>query len=245
MKRVLAVSDDAGFHEFLRAACRAQSGFQVVSALTGWEALTELNLRPASLAILDFNAATWDAYQVLGEIRQRHAELSILGLTRTPGVAVERRMKHAGPVRMLHREVAPESLLEEMAMMLEGSAKGHIEGLQLSSLLQVLDWERKHCTVRVRAEGRSGLLHFHRGHLIHAEAGVLSGAAAAVDVLMWDDASIEFRPPMDVPRSIELPLKEILLLAAQTRDEADRQPVDQPSGPDAWWPGDASRCMGA
>ena len=215
MKRVLAVSDDPAFLASFREACQTQRGFQLVLASNAWEALAELRLRPASLAVLDFNSETWDAYQLLGEIQQENAALEIIGLTRTPSVAVERRMKRAGPVRMLHRQARTETLVEEALFMLHGSAKGHIEGLQLSSLLQVLDWERKDCLVRVQCMGSVGLLHFRRGFLVHAECRELEGLAAAMEVLAWEEVRIDFLSAREEGRSINLPLEELLLMAAQ------------------------------
>lgn len=222
MKRVLAVSDDAEFLDFLREAFCSLPGFQVVPAQNGWEAMAELRLRPASLAILDFSARNWDSYQLLGEIHEAHPDLAVLGLTQTAAVAVERRKQPAGPVRMLQRQVAPERLIEEAMAMLHGAAKGHIEGIQLSSLLQVLDWERKDCLCRVTCRGSAGQLHFHRGYLIHAERDKTAGTEAALEILAWEEARIEFLPSRETARSIELPLKELLMMAAQRRDEGER-----------------------
>ncbi len=223
MKRVLAVSEDADFHEFLREACRSQDGFQIASARNGFEAMAELRLRRVSVAILDLDAKTWDSYHLLSEIHGEAPDLAMLGLTRTPTMAVERRMKQAGPVRMLGRDAAPEALLEEINTLLDDGTTGHIEGIQLSSLLQVLDWERKNCLVRVQDRGRAGLLYFQRGFLIHAECGGLHGETAALEVLAWDDARIDFLPQREVERSIHLPLKELLLMAAERRDVAARK----------------------
>lgn len=236
MKRVLAVSDDTDFHAFLAQACAESGAFQLVSAQNGWEAMAELRLRPAAVALLDFNASSWDAYQLLGEIHQQHPSLAIIGLTRTPEVAMERRMKHAGAVRMLNRRVRPEALIEELGAMLDSSAKGHIEGIHLASLLQVLDWERKNCMLRIQSGGRTGLLHFQRGYLVHADSQDQSGEAAGIEILGWEDARIDFLPYQDVERTIHLPLKEILMRAAQLRDEFGRD-----TRPEAW---DADGALG-
>ncbi|HJV23806.1 MAG TPA: response regulator [Holophagaceae bacterium] len=219
MKRVLAVSDDAEFHEFLNQACALSGGFQVVSARNGWEAMTEQRLRPADLALLDFNAASWDGYELLGEIHKDHPELPIIGLTRTPEVATERRMRNAGAVRMLNRQVRPELLLNELMAMLESPAKGHIEGIHLASLLQVLNWERKNCLVRVLSLGRTGTLFFHRGFLVHAECAGMVGEAVALEILGWEETRVDFLPFQQAERSIHRPLDEILMMAAQMRDE--------------------------
>lgn len=231
MKRVLAVSEDADFHEFLGEACQSQDGFQIARAMNGWEAMAELRLRRISLAVLDLDARTWDSYLLLGDIHQECPDLALLGLTRTPSVAVERRMKQAGPVRMLPRDARPETLLEEISAQLDAATAGYIQGIQLSSLLQVLDWERKNCLLRVQEEDRSGFLYFQRGLLIHAASGALEGEAAALEILAWEDARVDFLPQSEVGRTIQLPLKELLMMAAERRDVAARK--DQDRGPAA------------
>ncbi len=219
MKRVLAVSDDAEFHEFLSRVCAPTGGFQVVPARDGWEAMAEQRLRPADLALLDFNAATWDAYELLSQLHQHTSYLPVVGLTWTPEVLSERRRPNAGPVRMLNRRVAPEKLLQELMAMLDGPAKGHIEGIHLGSLLQVLSWERKNCLVQVSARGHQGLLYLQRGLLIHAQCGELGAESAALTILGWEDAKLDFLPFHRVEPTIQRPLEEILLMAAQARDE--------------------------
>lgn len=222
MKRVLAVSDDAELQAFLGVAFGAMAGFQLVHAGSAWEALAELRLRPANLAILDFDSRTWDAYQLLGHMHETHPTLCVLGLTRTPSVAVERRKQPAGPVRMVQRQIAPEALLQKALTMLHGETVGHVEGLQLSSLLQVLDWERKDCLVRVTCKGRIGFLHFLRGLLIHAELEGRAGVEAALEILAWEQALVDFLPVEVSARSIECPLSELLMMAATRRDERER-----------------------
>lgn len=226
MKRVLAVSEDADFHEFFGDACRSWVGVQFVQARNGWEAMAELRLRPAALAVLDLDATTWDSYQLLGEITGEFPDIPMIGLTRTLSMAIERRMKVAGTVRMLHRSIHPEALLEEIERLLHSGTAGHIEGIQLSSLLQVLDWERKNCLVRVQDQGRDGYLHFQRGLLLHAETGVLRGESAALEILSWEEAKLDFFPASEVERTIQLPLKELLLMAAERRDVAARKGSD-------------------
>ncbi|HJV23778.1 MAG TPA: DUF4388 domain-containing protein [Holophagaceae bacterium] len=234
MKRVLAVSDDADFHGFLAQACALTGNFRLAAARSGWEALAELRLRVCDLALLDFNAESWDAYALLGEIHREFATLPIIGLTRTPEMATERRMRNAGAVRMLNRQVRPELLLNELVAMLESPAKGHIEGIHLASLLQVLNWERKNCLVRVQSLGRTGLLHFQRGFLIHAECAGMTGEVVALEILGWEETKLDFLPFQQAERTIQRPLDEILMMAAQFRDEEqaglDGLGLDSPSG---------------
>lgn len=51
------------------------------------------------------------------------------------------------------------------------SLSGELFGMDLPAFLQLLEMERKACTVLVRDEDRTGTLVFDRGALIHARRG--------------------------------------------------------------------------
>ena len=233
MQRVLAVSDDSAFLECLVQANAISRMFQLVTASNTWEALTEQRLRPAVAALIDLHGSTWDAYQFLGEIHKDFPGLPIIGLTQTTEVALERRARQMGIVRIANRAASPEFLLNEVHFALEASPTGFIEGLHLSSLLQVLHWERKNCRARVQVSDQEGILYFDRGLLVHAVCENLSGRDAAMEILGWEEARVEFMPAEATPRTIHQPLDEILMLVAKHRDEAEcsNQPLTEAAAP--------------
>jgi len=57
--------------------------------------------------------------------------------------------------------------------------------------MQCVEMEEKTCTIQVTSDGKTGVLHFRNGELIHAEFGELNGEDAALEILTWDDTQIE------------------------------------------------------
>lgn len=106
----------------------------------------------------------------------------------------------------------------------DDNVSGRIGGVSLASFLQMLEQERKTCTLVVECEDRSGRLYFNEGDLIDAECGGDIGQEAVYSLLTWQGPSFRVTGPEDRLQRINLPLAHILLQAATRQDELeDRQ----------------------
>ncbi len=105
------------------------------------------------------------------------------------------------------------------------NAGGRIGGVSLASFLQMLEQERKTCTLVVESEDRSGRLYFNDGDLIDAECGEEVGQEAVYTLLTWQGPSFRVTEGEDRLQRITLPLAHILLQAATRQDElqADKE----------------------
>lgn len=92
-------------------------------------------------------------------------------------------------------------------------------GVSLSSFLQMLEQERKSCTLIVHSEGREGRFYFDHGDLMDAQFAEEVGERAAYMILSWDHPTFNVVGPEDRMHRIRLPLAHILLNFAKTRDE--------------------------
>lgn len=92
-------------------------------------------------------------------------------------------------------------------------------GVSLSSFLQMLEQERKSCTLIVHAEEREGRFYFDHGELLDAQCAEEVGERAAYMILSWDHPTFSVTGPEDRMHRIRLPLAHILLNFAKIRDE--------------------------
>ena len=106
---------------------------------------------------------------------------------------------------------------------------GMIGGVSLASFLQMLEQERKTCTLVVESEDQVGYLYFNEGDLIDAKCGEDVGQKAVYTLLTWQGPSFRVTEGEDRLRRITLPLAHILLQAATRQDElqAGREENDQ------------------
>lgn len=101
-----------------------------------------------------------------------------------------------------------------------GAAQGYLQGVSLSTVVQLIGLERMTCSVSARAEEGSGRLDFVQGELVDARAGDLAGTEAAYEILGWPDPSIDISSSVaSSARSIERPLAAILLDVSRLADE--------------------------
>ena len=108
-----------------------------------------------------------------------------------------------------------------------GSGSGHdtvgsdasvVRGIGLPTLLQMLEAERKSCTVQVAAAGRHGRLWMRDGVLAGAESGMQRGRAALFAMLDWSEPVIEVLERCDAPQSMRESLQSLLLDHAVEKD---------------------------
>ncbi len=96
---------------------------------------------------------------------------------------------------------------------------GQIGGVSLASFLQMLEQERKSCTLVVNCEDRSGCFFFDGGVLVDACCDDQVGEEAAFSLLAWSNPSFSVTDPEDRLQRIRQPLAHLLLAAATRHDE--------------------------
>ena len=105
------------------------------------------------------------------------------------------------------------------------SSKGGIDGISISSFLQMLEQERHTCKVMVSAGDKQGYLFFLDGELIEAEFEQLFGIEAAYTIVSWEAPKISLNETEEKQRNIDHPLGFILLNAAKRQDERGEDTV--------------------
>lgn len=102
---------------------------------------------------------------------------------------------------------------------------GVLRGLNLSTVLQMVEMDKLTCTLQVRSGENLGLLYFRGGLLLNAESGPKSGIDAAYEIVNWADegeTDIEIREECETEeRTIDLPVTR-LLLEGLTRGDEER-----------------------
>jgi len=111
-------------------------------------------------------------------------------------------------------------LTETTSEKIDASVRGRIQGISLSSFLQMSEMEGSTCTLKVQAGKRTGSLHLLNGNLIDAETGSLKHRDAAYAILSWENAEIDIQKPSGRKKNeINLPLMHILMEALKKKDE--------------------------
>lgn len=97
---------------------------------------------------------------------------------------------------------------------------GQISGVNLSSFLQMIEMERKTCTIKVFSKKNIGQIFFLNGTLIDSNTVSLKQLDALYDILSWNNIVIEVKKNVVKKQNvINLPLMHILIESAQYADE--------------------------
>jgi hypothetical protein len=105
---------------------------------------------------------------------------------------------------------------------METSIGGEIQGISLSSLLQMIQTDKQSCTLQVTLRERTGYLVLFDGTPIAAGTGDLCGNQAAYEILAWDNPTIRFVENKDkIKPDITEPLMNLMLDSQRIKDESE------------------------
>lgn len=119
-------------------------------------------------------------------------------------------------------------------MLKDTAISGHLTGINLSSFLQMIEMEKKTCTIKVFTKKNLGEIFFVNGQLIDAQTVRLKHLDALYDILSWPNTVIEVEDNTTQRTvAIELPLMHILIESARKIDEKPIQDdIDDAEGID-------------
>ncbi|MBW2633695.1 MAG: DUF4388 domain-containing protein, partial [Deltaproteobacteria bacterium] len=121
-------------------------------------------------------------------------------------------------------------LTESASTEIDADVTGRIEGVSLSSFLQMSEMDGSTYTLTVRSGEKSGTLHLLNGNLIDAETDDLRHREAAFTILSWENTQIDIKKPSGRQKNeIGLPLMQILMEALKEKDEIEYE-KGTPSG---------------
>lgn len=233
-KLVLLVEDEEALRRGIQIWLRSVEGFALLTASDGNQGLELIERYQPDLVISDVRMPGRDGLDLLLECRARFPYMRFVVLSAYGSPDIETRSLHYGAVRFLHKPVEMTTLertiLEVLAKDSNGRRTGVLRGLSVTGLVQLLGSERKSTALRIRRrDGVGGYILLVQGSLWHAEVFVptgqgTSGLEAALDLLLWEDVEMWIEPmPQVLPaQSIAQTMQEIVLKAAQKKDEAER-----------------------
>ena len=109
-----------------------------------------------------------DGFGLLAHVRRHAANPPTVVLTAADPGSYRERLAELGSPRVLRKPVSVKMLAREARAALSEIVRGSVTGITLPSLLQMLEWERKTCSVRASSPEGEGRLDFLAGELVNA-----------------------------------------------------------------------------
>jgi CheY-like chemotaxis protein len=235
-KTVLVVDDEPSvLFALSEGLSDRRGGVRVVTAASGIEAVAVLEAEPVDLVLSDLRMPDMDGFELIAFLRRNHPSLPVILMTALGSADTSARLATAGSFECLAKPFHLPDLKRKIAEMLTQRVKGRVENISLASFLQLLEMERKTCTLSVRSHDpeadHEGKLFFRAGRLVGAATGGLEGREAALEIVTWDHADIEIAdvcPPVDP--EIEVALSFLLMEGMRLKDERERGKESDPTG---------------
>jgi CheY-like chemotaxis protein len=218
LKTLLLAEDDPATQTLCRAGLRNLTGYQVVIVGNGLEALEVLKHQVVNVIVTDLYMPEMDGYQLISIVNERYPNIPILVMTGLAETTHQNAPIFLGALGVISKPVKLSTLMEQIRDAGNRKPDGVIKGIQLNGLLQLMQWERKSCTITIQSPDGIGMLYVQDGDLIHALFKDTEGLDAAYRILALPSAHVEFTDVCRVNRTINTPLTELLLNLAMKKD---------------------------
>ncbi len=224
MTRLLIVEDDpAQARALARAFSKLRPDFTILTSSNGVEATTLMSERDVDLVLTDLQMAEMDGFELLAWILSNSPDVSVFTMSAFGTSETAERLNALGAIENFQKPIDPKAVLARIVDALSQSVRGHVQNVSLASFLQLMEMERKTCSLAIRSDDKMGVLVIRKGQLVDAGAGDLRGEEAAVAIVAWSNPSITISKTCEVgPVTIEKPLGFIVMESMRVQDESVR-----------------------
>lgn len=229
MRNVLIVDDEETVRVTLAEWFSATFGpneYHILQAANGISAIKHLATSTIDLLITDLNMPKMDGFELLAQMKSDYPRIPIIVISAFSTPDIKTKVVDLGAIRFIPKPFSFSDLESiNIPKLMEPSRKsdhGFINGISLTSFLQLVSMEAKTCTLTVRSGAKSGEIFLERGELMDARTGKLEGNDAVYEIISWSDdgLTIEIDKVCHTKeRKIEFPIMHLLMEAARMADE--------------------------
>ncbi len=229
MTRLLLIDDDpAQLRALARTLSVRRSDLAVVTANDGAEAMELLSSTPIDLVLTDLQMPGMNGFELLAWIVSNAPHVPVFTMTGFPDSASVERLARLGSLDCFTKPLDIPTVLDRLSDAIARGVRGHVRNISLASFLQIIEMERKTCTLTVQSGDRRGRLHIRDGALIHAKLGEKVGEDAAIEIIGWTSPAITISSLFasnDV--TVDASTSYLIMEAMRVRDEAEASPFDR------------------
>lgn len=224
MTRVLVVDDDPNQVRALARVISVRSpGLSIVTADGGNAAIEVLRSMPVDVVLTDLQMPDVNGFELLSWLLSHQPHVQVFTMTAYPDRESMERLRELGSVECYTKPLDVASVLEQLTTTLAQGVRGHVRNIGLASLLQLIEMERKTCTLTVESTERIGYLYVNEGALVDARHGDLQGEDAAIRIVGWSSPAVTIINTCATrQRTVQRPIGFIVMEAMRVSDEATR-----------------------
>lgn len=236
MKHILIVDDHIKtVHMLSRTLIAYQDLFRVITAKDGQDAIDILGREKIDLVLTELNLPRINGIALIKHILQSGSDIPIIVMTAYGTPEIELKLNSIPRIKYFNKPLKTNAVIGEIFEKLD-IAFGQVDGVGLSSFLQLLEMECKTCTLTIISKNsKIGTIYIVDGVLIAAETEKNKNEAAAYEILKWEAVKIHIvdgaskREP-----EITQSLMNILMEGAKQKDEIEESISEDSDEPKGW-----------
>lgn len=220
---VLIADGDPDYIQYLSGTLRT-NGYRSLGTSSGANALNLYRSEEPDLVVADLDLAEIDGLTLLEELRNFDPNAKVILTANLANKELIAQAFRAGALDVLEKPLNFEYLTEKIRELVsreDRALEGNLKMMSLASIVQINCEERNQAQLLLNYQGRSGVIYFNDGEMIHAEANGKTGEEAVYELLSWEDGA--FLVKMGVQpslRTIITPWSGVLLEGMRRIDEA-------------------------
>jgi len=233
MTRVLIVDDDAAqLRSLARSIAARRDDLTVVTAGNGVEAIRELEAGAVDLVLTDIQMPEMNGFELLAWMLKNQPHVSVFTMTAYPDHESMARLRELGDVECFTKPLDVQTLIDRLSETVSDGMRGHVRNISLASFLQLIEIERKTCTLVVESGQSLGHLYLWEGSLVDARTASGRGEAAAYAIMAWPAPAITILSHCATEeRTVDSPMSFIIMEAMRLKDEAEHSRRGEPVAP--------------
>ncbi len=213
MKKILIADNDSVTCGMLKRVLKDFSGeLEIVTAGNGKEASDIIGEDDISLVITELDMPVMDGFEFLSHIRSNDSHIPVFVMTAFGTPEIKARIDAIGYAGYFEKPLNIEFLIKRIFEEVNSEIEGKINGISIPSYLQIVEKERKTCTLLLTSGEKKGKLFFLNGELVSAETGILKNEEAAYEIVGWNGTDVSIKNGCQNKKStIKQSLKNILM----------------------------------
>jgi len=221
---ILIIEDDKKIVELIKAAIKKiNTAYDVEVAYNGQEALKIISQKNIDIALLDILMPVMSGAQLLVELRKQKIWFPILIITGYSVADIHHRLQEFGIIDIMAKPLDILVLKQKIEEILKKrKQKDSIFGMSLSTIMQVLEIEKRTGIMTIKLGEKTCRIFFRKGKVIDIEADGGTGEKALIqyldDTVENKEINIEYLPHKR-KENIFQTFTELILNISKIKDE--------------------------
>jgi DNA-binding response OmpR family regulator len=171
--------------------------FEVICVNNGDSALEVLSSRRVDLVISDLRMPGRNGLALLHDIQRDYPDTRVIIMTAHSSEALRQEIARSGTPYYIEKPFDLRFLRKLIYEALDITQAG-FEGMLVSACIRdMIEYNcqiRRTSAMRISNGSHSGVIHFNKGEIVHAECGELVGENALFSILDWEKGNFAFDP---------------------------------------------------